>query len=113
MTAVSLKPALEIAFESAPGRKATHYKVYDNKLVLAWSESAGEGFIPFLVPLTAETAVDMVKEWLKNDAEYGSEPDHDGSNSRSWRVYNETWGLIDHNHYAFVAIAPEWAMHGK
>lgn len=113
MTAVPLKPALEIAFEISPGHKATHYKVYDNKLVFAWSESAGKDFIPFLVPLTAETAVDIVKEWLKNDAVYGSQPDHDGDNSRSWRIYTEAWGHIDHNHYAFVAIEPRWAMYGK
>lgn len=113
MTAVLMKPALQIAFACSPSGKATHYKVYDNKLVFAWNENAGKDFIPFLIPLTAETAVDIVKEWLNNDAVYVSEPDHDGSNSRSYRIWNEAWGLIDHNHYAFVAIEPCWAMHGK
>lgn len=113
MTAVSLKPALEIAFECAPGKKATHYRVYDNKLVLAWHENAGPEFIKFLVPLTAETAVDVVKTWLKDEAEYGRQPDHDGDNGRSWRIWNESWGKIDNNSYAFVAIAPAWAEYGK
>lgn len=113
MTAVLIKPALEIAFACSPSGKATHYKVYDNKLVFAWHEKAGEGFIPFLIPLTAESAIPVVSEWLKNDAVYGEQPDHDGDNGRSFRIYNGSWGYIDNNHYTFVAIEPRWAEYGK
>lgn len=113
MTAVPIRPALEIAFACAPGGKASHYKVYDNKLVFAWHENAGKDFTKLLVPLTAETAVDVVLEWLKTEGEYDSQPDHDGDNGRSFRIYNGSWGYIDHNQYTFVAIEPRWAMYGK
>lgn len=113
MTAVPIKPALEIAFACSPSGKATHYRVYDNKLVFAWHENAGKEFTKLLVPLTAETAVAVVKDWLAAEGQYGGQPDHDGDNGRSCRIYNESWGHIDHNQYTFVAIEPAWAMYGK
>lgn len=113
MTAVPLKPALEIAFASSPGGKASHYKIYDNKLVFAWHENAGKDFIPFVTPIDKDGAHDVVINWLKHSAEFDSQPDHDGDNGRSFRIYCEDWGHIDHNHYAFVAIEPVWAMYGK
>jgi len=106
-------PSLEIAFSNAPGKKATHYKkdTEKNRLILAWHESPG--YSELLAPVTAETAEPMVKEWLKEQAVYGSQPDHDGDNGRSWRIYCESWGHVEHNHYAFVAIEPLWAEYGK
>lgn len=113
MTDVPIKPALEIAFSNAPGSKATHYRVHENRLIFAWHESAGPEFTPFLIPLTAETAVDVVSAWIETGAVFGSQPDHDGDNEKSYRIYCEDWGHVDHNHYAFVAIEPRWAMYGK
>lgn len=113
MTDVPLDAAMKIAFFNAPGGKATHYKQYDDKLVFAWHESAGKDWIPFLIPLTAETAVQVVRDWVDMTAKFGKQPDHDGDNDKSCRIYCEAWGLVDHNQYAFVAIAPAWAMYGK
>lgn len=111
MTAVPLGPALKIAFSNTPGLQATHYKVEDNRIVLAWHELAGKDFIPLLVPLTAETAVDVVEKWLSM-LSLGDKPDIDGECEISCRIYCEGWGHIDHNHYAFVAIEPRWALYG-
>jgi hypothetical protein len=50
--------------------------------------------------------------WL-GTVERGREPDHDGSNGKGWRVYNEAWGHVGGNHRAIVAVQPAWAMYGK
>lgn len=112
MTAVPLEPALKIAFSNTPRQVATHYKVENGRLILAWNERAGENFVPFLVPLTAETAVEVVETWLSM-LTLGDKPDIDGECEMSCRIYCEVWGHIDHNHYAFVAIEPRWAVYGK
>lgn len=113
MRAVSLKPALEIAFDNAPGKKAWGYKSTKDRLVFAWHENAGKEFVPFVTPIDAEQAYDVVRNWCKEVADYGVEPDIDGSNSRSWRIFCESWGHIDHNRYTFMAVEPYWSMHGK
>ena len=59
-----------------------------------------------------KVASEFVWEWLQN-ADYPDEPDHDGSNSRGFRIYNEAWGHVDSDSYAFIAIEPAWAWHGK
>lgn len=118
MRATPLKPALEIAFNSAPGGKAWGYKSTKDRLVFAWHESANaqdkdKGFVPFVTPINAEEAEVIVKNWCKEVADYGTQPDHDGDNSRSWRIFCESWGHIDHNHYTFAAVEPYWAEYGK
>lgn len=113
MRATSLKPALQIAFETAPGGKAWGYKSTKDKLVFAWNKNAGDTFVPFVTPIGWEEAETIVKNWCKEVADYGTEPDHDGDNGRSWRIYCEAWGYIDHNHYTFMAVEPYWAEYGK
>lgn len=108
-----LRPSLQIAFAGSPSGKATHFKDEGNRLLLAWNESAGKDFTPFLVPLTAEDSVDVIRAWLENNKNYGSKPDIDGDCSEGQRIYCEGWGHVDHNHYVFVAIEPMWAMYGK
>lgn len=61
--------------------------------------------------LTQEAVEPFVKAWLES-ADYGNEPDHDGSNGRSWRFYCEGWGhVIDY--HGFCAIEPQYVMYGK
>ena len=114
MTAVRTKPAMEIAFANAPVGKATHWKhdKENNRIILAWSESAGKDYIPFLAPVTAEQAVELVQDWIKV-LDFGTPMDHDGDSEYSFRLYCEDWGLINHNQYAFAAISPAWAHYGK
>lgn len=59
--------------------------------------------------MDAAGCADFASRWLA-EAEYGAEPDHDGCNTRGWRVYNEK---CDGHYGAIIAVAPAWACHGK
>ncbi len=128
--------ALRIIWASAPGGKATHYKVlklkekvtYFNKpttshytnleeskggvptLVLLWHEEHGSQAFPFGIDV--HLATDFVKGWLAQ-VDYGREPDHDGDNGKGWRVFTESWGHVAGHIYTVVAVQPAWAMYGK
>lgn len=105
--------SLHIAFLGSPSRKVSHWKDEDGKrLLLAWAKEAGLDFTPLPAPMDFVDAATFVKGWLSL-ADYGREPDHDGDNGKSWRIYNESWGHVAGNHYVFAAIEPEWAMYGK
>lgn len=131
----ALALALQIVWDNAPGGKATHYKVmsytdaetemsgrYDIKvethpdekplptLILLWNAEADAMPLPY--PLDLEGAINFAKGWLKN-AEYGEEPDHDGSNGKGWRIFNNNWGHVMQLHYGIVGIRPNWAWYGK
>lgn len=89
----------------------THYiDDPDYGLILLWA--ARENAIEFSKPLSGEQLVDFAWEWLQ-EQDYGREPDHDGSNGKGWRLFNEAWGHVKHDWAAFVAIQPAWAMYGK
>lgn len=100
-----------LALFKPPGGTVTGYSVTDNKrLVFHWSESDRATKLPF--PMTLAQAADFAIGWLEH-ADYGNEPDHDGSKGKGWRIYNEAWGHVDGDWSAFVAIEPAWAMYGK
>jgi hypothetical protein len=83
------------------------------RLVFFWSDYEKRAdMVPFPFKQDAEGAAEFARRWLA-EADYGSEPDHDGDNGKGWRLYNEAWGHVDSDHSAFVAVAPEWAMYGK
>lgn len=134
-----LGKALELIWRNAPGGKAVQFlekkleKVVDyfqNKesnisshyskliesptgvdtLILLWSENGKGVSLPY--PLDINTVKPFVAGWL-GTRNYGSQPDHDGSNGKGWRVFNEAWGHVFGNHYAICAIQPAWAMYGK
>lgn len=113
MRDVPLKPALEIAFSSAPGGKAWGFKSTKDRLVFAWNSSAGDDFVPFVAPINAEQAIDIVRSWCSEVADYGTKPGWDGDSKESHRIFCEDWGHVDHNHYAFAAVEPYWAVYGK
>lgn len=113
MRSVPLKPALEVAFSHAPGRKAWGFKSTNERLTFAWHKAAGKEFSPFVTPIDAEQAIAVVKGWIDEVARYTSQPDHDGDNEKSCRIFCEDWGLVDHNQYAFAAVEPYWAQYGK
>lgn len=82
-----------------------------DRLIFAWHQD-NSGYHPFISPVDWEEAMVIVPGFLK-DTNYGPEPDHDGHNTKSFRIYNEQWGHIGNNMYAFAAVEPAWAMHGK
>jgi hypothetical protein len=100
--------SLKIAFGD---HKATHYQKFSDRLNLAWTEV--EGYTPFMTPMTAETIEPLVRDWLKNEAVYGREPDIDGHCGRSWFIFNEAWGQVDGKWQVFAAIEPFWAEYHK
>lgn len=92
-------------------RKAIGYEVNKEKgLILFWAEHERATPLPF--GLDAKGAAEFMMHWLE-EADYGSEPDHDGDNGKGWRVYSEGWGHVDDLWQAHVAIQPVWAMYGK
>ncbi len=104
--------ALQIAFAHAPGRKATHYQKDTGRgFLLFWNDEPGAIELP--TPLRCAAAADLIWAWLEGEADYGQPPDHDGDNSKGWRVYNEDWGFAGDWRCCFVAVQPVWAMHGK
>lgn len=115
ITGATLFDCLNIAWNGSPGRKATHWIIEERegfpiRLILTWNE--GKNTIPFPAPMTVEDCEPFIMAWLRT-IEYGAQPDHDGDNSKGWRVYNESWGRIQNHTYSFVAIEPVWLMHGK
>jgi hypothetical protein len=98
--------------------------------VVAWNFSEKHGLIfywkhvegshKFPVPVTAESAALIVWDWLKTDdpwkmqlSGWDADADHDGSNSRGWRVFVEDWGNVDRSSYAIFAVTPAYMWHGK
>lgn len=93
--------------------KATHFLVQDTDpktLILLWHQEGNA--LPFLTSLKAEALLPMVLDWTKQTP-WPREPDHDGSNTQGWRVFNEAWGHVHGHIYAICGVQPAWAMHGK
>lgn len=82
------------------------------RLILFWYHSDRQDTqLPYEMEFDAY--VNFAWGWLQQ-ADFGEEPDHDGSNGKGFRVYNEDWGFIQEgSHGSFVAIEPAWAMYGK
>lgn len=131
----TLLEALVIAFRhNAPGGTATHWASLDTKfegvewherdkpgptrptLVFYWSDPSLKEATEILMYVKPREAATMVIAWMdtlvKKD-KFPPQPDHDGSNSRGFRVFCEQWGHVNDNHYAIVAVQPTWAMYGK
>jgi hypothetical protein len=91
-------------------------KVQTERLILykARPSHSKPGYTPLPAPINLDMAAAMVVSWLESESTvYGPELDHDGSNSRGWRAYNEAWGHVDEEWEAFLAVEPHWAWHGK
>lgn len=82
------------------------------RLVFFWADPKVEDAKALPFKLDAAGVVDWAERWLA-EAEYGEEPDHDGSNGKGWLMYVEDWGHVDNQWEAAVAIAPQWLCYGK
>lgn len=81
-----------------------------NRLVLYWAaDEPGVTELPF--PMDLHEAALFAWGWLGH-AEYGPEPDHDGSNHKGYRVYADHYGLGE-SWKALVSVEPRWAEFGK
>lgn len=112
ITGAPLDECLRIALQGAPGGKVQGWGLdtEKNRLLLYWNTD--EAGTPFPAPLDLDGVVEVVTTWLR-EVNYGPQPDHDGHNTRGWRVYNESWSRIGHDWGAFAAVEPSWLMHGK
>ncbi len=105
------KELLKAAMMLLPRTEVVGYRVDDKKgLIFYWADSDKATQLPY--PMTLEQAADFAAGWLDH-ASYGKQPDHDGDNGKGWRLYNESWGHVDGEWEAFVAVMPVWAMYGK
>lgn len=124
----SLKAAFAIAFEHNGGSKAKSYALRkidqddfsdpldslanETALVFRWDYNGKTDSHNLLFQMNSEAAAEHAHRWLA-EQEYKMEPDHDGDNGRGFAVWTGTWGHINGDHYAIVAVAPAWAMYGK
>ena len=68
-----------------------------------------QGFTKLPFPLDLEATISFVLAFLRT-AEYGEQPDHDGSNSPGFEVSNDGSGIWSGHCLRVEAV---WAMHGK
>lgn len=82
------------------------YQLSDGKLVAYWAEGT-DGMMKLPFAMTIIGFANFALDWLES-ADYGKEPDHDGDNSKGWRVQSGAgeWRIL-------CTIEPVWAMHGK
>ncbi len=108
-----LRAAIGLLWDHAPGNTAEGFRVSPEKgLIFYWDAKSSSGLTKLPFPMTADDALSFVKAWLRG-ADAGEEPDHDGSNHKGFRAYNEDWGHVDGDCYAFAAFKPFWMMYGK
>lgn len=111
----SLSAALRIFLPSNTGTNLIEGFAVDPEfgLILFWTAPHGcPEFTKFPSPLTADDLSRIVMAWLES-ADYGAEPDHDGSNEKGWRVYNDGWAQVAQRWEAKLAVQPKWMMAGK
>lgn len=119
-----LVQALSLAFrQNGRGTKAVAWKCSEEHgMILFWTESnLPVGANKFMSPLDAVQCANEVIAWLKTEQAEGfninyswdMDQDHDGHNSKGWRVYKEDWGHVGGMWQAICAIRPAYMWHGK
>lgn len=91
------------------------YSISEEKgLIFYWSmTSLPKDVTKFPYDMNLEDAVAFAWGWLLKVAYPQPEPDHDGDNGKGFLIYNESWGHVDNEWAALVAILPVWAIYGK
>lgn len=90
-------------------------------LSIYWYVAPEHQISELIAPITSphELAL-MIMSWLKT-VEYGNEPDHDGSNSKGWRVTidmpkgdtGDTVLYRTYEPYHMFSVTPAWIEYGK
>ena len=100
-------------------RSAVGWSMHDDdkgqRIVFYWCKpnpNKVNGYTPLPFRAGHEQIAMIAEGWLES-IEYPPEPDHDGSNGKGFRIFNEDWGHVDNNEEAFLAVSPVWAMYGK
>lgn len=90
-------------------------------LILDSYYDPSKGFTPFLAPADAPDVAALVMKWLTTaeaDAvhltgQWEGDCDHDGDNSKGWRVYVDDWGRVGAHSSPICAVKPTYLWHGK
>lgn len=80
------------------------------RLIFHWANHKESKSDIFPIGPSTMQAIDlesMIVNWLK-EADYGPQPDIDGSCRKGWRVYIETWNRINGDWTAAFAVEPVW-----
>lgn len=109
-----LELAIKLCWSDNGTREATHYKILDidgkSTLILLWSK--GHDALELVYPLSCDEAINFIHGWLAR-APLGRAPDHDGDNTRGWRVFTEQWRKIASYDNVIAGFQAVWARHGK
>lgn len=103
---------------------AKGYMVDPNKgLILLWTlDDKDQRHQKFIAPLRADALAENVYAWLASEeaaqipltGTWDDDCDHDGHNSKGWRVFCEDWGHVGAAEWkGIVAITPAYMWHGK
>lgn len=87
-------------------------KPIDVRIMLYWTDKDVKDLNRFPAVMGVDQLETVIKAWL-DALMYGPEPDHDGSNSKGWHVYNERYGRVNDEWQTFAAIEPVWLEYGK
>ena len=114
-----LAQALKVGFRS--GFDSTYYAVgymvdeTGDIPKLIFCKDTELGMIRFFTKFSAEDLTEMVKKWCVAAAESTVDPysGSDGSSEVGFRVFNESWGIVNNKEGAFCAVEPAWIYYGK
>lgn len=87
------------------------YNIHKNTLILYWTDSSKMIKLPYKMDVS-ET-INFVWGWFDKNEPTGNESDTDGHSRKGFHIFNESWGHINDEWQAFVAIEPIWAVFGK
>lgn len=93
-----------------PGRSDIPIQI-EKTLVFYWVTAHEVQMLPF--ELDVKGMIDFTTRWLGVNPPVRPEPDHDGDNGKGFRIWCDSWGHVNSEYQAFVAIKPEWACYGK
>ena len=106
------KERIDYTCPSCNGQKITPSR---SGIVLLWGEDRVRLIkaTPLPFPLAVDAAVNFLWDWLET-ADFGQEPDHDGSNGKGFIVTTgDFWGHVEGSRYAFIGVYADWQMYGK
>ena len=66
----------------------------------------------FPYEMNFQQATEFAWGWLEKEP-MGRQPDHDGDNGRGFYLFTHSWGMVNSDYTAFIAMKPIWAMYGK
>lgn len=108
-----IEQSFELAFRKNH-KGASGWAEIDGALVFAWGNVSGSDnpFTPLPVRIDGKTAAEMAKAWLETQ-DYGTNPPWDGTHTKGYRLYNESYGHAGGHFQGFAAIKPHWIVYGK